>query len=426
MKVQCNLIARCRGHAIVFTLLTLLSLFLGALSNQAQSVLYSVTVLGTLPGGTFSRATAINNSGEVVGFASIDDHGDTRAFCYSNGIMTDLGMLPGSTSSYAEGINSAGQIAGYTVDTNGNFHAFLYSNGAMTDLGVLTNSQNSMATGINSGGQVVGYAWTSSIFKHGFLYTSGAMVDLGALNPAASAAYGINDDGQIVGYSAVNSNGLEQAVLFSGGTITNLGGLVAGQSSCANAINHGGQVVGYAVGSNGIVHPFRYDHGQMTDLGMPPGASACQATGINASGQVVGFANAASSLVFLYAGGTMTDVSQLIPSTYSSWTLDGIPAGINDSGQIACTGFNGLADLALLLTPVSVKIIAADIMSSNVVLSCSTAVDFLHDVQSTTNLISAPWSTVVSNVMGSGVVMNYTNVGGVPVSPKFYRIVVHQ
>ena len=83
----------------------------------AQST-YKITDLGTLPGSTSSIATAINNSGQVVGNSG--DH----AFLWQNGVMTDLGTLPGSTSSTATAINNSGQVVG-----NSGNHAFFWDNG---------------------------------------------------------------------------------------------------------------------------------------------------------------------------------------------------------------------------------------------------------------------------------------------------------
>lgn len=54
-------------------------------------VQYTVTDLDTL-GGSNSYATAVNSSGQVVGYAQTGS-GDDHAFLYSNGMMTDLGTL---------------------------------------------------------------------------------------------------------------------------------------------------------------------------------------------------------------------------------------------------------------------------------------------------------------------------------------------
>ena len=51
-----------------------------------------MTDLGTL-GGTFSRANAINASGEVVGVAGRADGTTQGAFLYSHGSMADIGTL---------------------------------------------------------------------------------------------------------------------------------------------------------------------------------------------------------------------------------------------------------------------------------------------------------------------------------------------
>ena len=106
-----------------------------------------MTDLGTL-GGTYSVATGINNSGQIVGYADTAS-GQTHAFLYSGGTMTDLGTLPGGTYSFATGINNNGQIVGYSTTASGQTHAFLYSGGQMTDLGTLPGGTNSWATGIN-------------------------------------------------------------------------------------------------------------------------------------------------------------------------------------------------------------------------------------------------------------------------------------
>ena len=94
--------------------------------------------------------------------------------------MTDLGTLPGGTYSRASGINNNGQIVGYSQTASGSEHAFLYSGGTMTDLGTLPGGNDSWATGINNNGQIVGYSYTA-LADHAFLYSGGTMTDLGTL-----------------------------------------------------------------------------------------------------------------------------------------------------------------------------------------------------------------------------------------------------
>jgi probable HAF family extracellular repeat protein len=141
------------------------------------------------------------------------NHG-AHAFSYSNGSYTSLGTLPGGSYSSANAINNAGTIVGYSTIANGDNHAFSYSNGNMTDLGTVAGFSNSVANGINSAGAVVGFAsdTTSTGYSpdnHAFVYIDGALIDLNsalsrAIGTTLADAFAINDSGQIV---AEGSNG---------------------------------------------------------------------------------------------------------------------------------------------------------------------------------------------------------------------------
>jgi hypothetical protein len=121
----------------------------------------------------------------------------------------------------------------------------------------------------------------------------------------------------------------------------------------------------------------------------------------------------------------MMDLNSLIPTT-TEWNL-GNAYGINDSGQIVCGGNNNFTSHALLLTPIgSIQITAISIITNtDVALSFPTVSNFFHDVQSTTALVSVAWSTIASNILGSGLGTNYTDAGGATLPQKFYRIYTH-
>jgi probable HAF family extracellular repeat protein len=177
----------------------------------ARAFIYSNGTLqniGTLPNGDQSDARDINSAGQVVGRSAISTDNPPEhpfhAFLYQHGEMTDLGTLGGIFSS-AAAINEAGQIVGYASTPRFRVdHAFLFSAGVMHDLGTFGDDplgDTSEATDINNLGQVVGSAWRSG-FQHAFLYEGGGLLDLNALiDPAGGwtvqEAGGINDRQQI-------------------------------------------------------------------------------------------------------------------------------------------------------------------------------------------------------------------------------------
>lgn len=174
-----------------------------------------MTDLGALGGNGGSGAIAINNFGQVAGDTSIAGSGFLHAFITGpNGVgMIDLGALDGMDSR-ASDINDSGQVVG-----GSSAHAFITgANGAgMIDLGTLGGTISG-ATGINNSGQVVGFSYTADNTPHSFLYRNGVMTDLDLLAPVIAAGWSglvasdINDLGQIVGYGI--RNGAQQMFLL--------------------------------------------------------------------------------------------------------------------------------------------------------------------------------------------------------------------
>ena len=86
---------------------------------QTHAFLYSDGTtfdLGVLSGGDFSAASAINDAGQVVGYAYTTTRPESYAFLYENGVMTNLDDLidPGLgwTLFDATAINNSGCIVG--------------------------------------------------------------------------------------------------------------------------------------------------------------------------------------------------------------------------------------------------------------------------------------------------------------------------
>lgn len=175
----------------------------------------------------FSVATAINDSGKIVGYSSAKG-GATHAVFYSSGTsggkIKDLGTL-GGTTSYAYGLNNGGEATGYSTLSNGASHAFITVSGGLQDLGTL-GGDSSVGYAINASGLVTGSSQTAGdAATHAFLYSNGAMHDLGSLGGTSSVGLAINNSGEVVGTSTTSS-GAQRAFLVSGGKMYNLNNLI--------------------------------------------------------------------------------------------------------------------------------------------------------------------------------------------------------
>jgi probable HAF family extracellular repeat protein len=313
---------------------------LGLAGSNVWAYMYSITDLGNAPPYylyyDISNAWGLNATGDVVGSC-----GGVAALWTNDGTrIALLGALPGGGSSLAYAVNASGQVVGESTTSGPQAHAFLYSGSPMTDLGTLDGTNNySGARGINDSGDIVGGSFPAKSDEHAFSYSGGTMSDLSTLGGSYSSACGINSLGQIVGASTTAS-GQEDAFLYSGGTMEVLGA-IPGSWCLAYGVNSSGEAAGWGSVS-GTIHALLYSGGGggMTDLGTLTGGDASWAYGINNSDQIVGYGTIAdgSDHAFLYSGGSMLDLNDLIPSG-SSWTLQAAH-GINDSGDICGEGIS--------------------------------------------------------------------------------------
>jgi probable HAF family extracellular repeat protein len=247
---------------------------------------------------------AINDSGQVAATSGQFFDGVPFSYLYSDGIVTELTPLSGFDATWVTAINDTGQMVGYAASNAapGTIQAFSYSNGVMTPLGLLPAGTKSWANGINDGGVIVGYGTNALGHLEAFVYRDGAMIGLGTLQGYTdSVATAISDEGDIVGY-AIDAASHTQAFLYSGGSMSALGTLPGYNQSRALAINHFGDVVGYAIGDSATdpERAFLYTRGQMYDLNslIQSGQDTLsRASGINLFGQIVADGHAGSYLL---------------------------------------------------------------------------------------------------------------------------------
>ncbi len=305
--------------------------------------------IGAFPGSSDSEGAAINQAGQVAGFARTDG-ARRHAFLYDAQGLHDLGTLlsqsqpANAMTSIAYDINNAGHLAGYSTTSNDSTHAVLYDPAhGFQDLGLLPGGTFSLASGLNDSDRVVGYGDVTGSIYHAFVWSSATgMQDMGVLPGGAySYANKINAAGQAVGASDTAGHVPHAFLWTSAAGMQDLGLLPGGADSGANGVNAGGAVVGNAGASDGNEHAFLWTKAAgMQDLGLLSGGTASNALGINSAGVVVGKADT-NGVVHAFIWDSvhgMRDLNTLIPAG-SGFTLTQAEA-INDKGQITGYGVN--------------------------------------------------------------------------------------
>jgi probable HAF family extracellular repeat protein len=188
--------------------------------------------LGTL-GGSFSRASGMNDLGYIVGTSfTANDEAQHATLWKPDGTVVDLDTS-GSRYSWAVDINNAGMIAGYTMNENNRTHAQVWYvdgsptisiEGTWSNPSVDTYILEQVASPINNAGQIVGsltlYDGTPH-FSYAFMWENGDLIDLNNLLSAEDLASGIhldwasgiNDSGAIWGMAS--QNGLSGAFVLT-------------------------------------------------------------------------------------------------------------------------------------------------------------------------------------------------------------------
>jgi hypothetical protein len=282
----------------------------------------SVTPMGVNNAGQVVGGYSTGGDYEVFSFGSahtFDVTGVTQfAFSYIGGTLGTLTGLTSNTGAetgyiQASAINNSGTIVGYGgfVSPNGEA-AFSYQSGTFTtfvapgSLGGLTT-----ARGINDSGQIVGtFLNPSNVtpppyfqqIEEGYLYSGGSYQVIDAPGATITELLGINNNGQILGeeYSASNGGSF---FVYSGGVFTNISIPCAGQAALGG-INNNNQIgVNCISGFQESAFIYNYVSDTSTPIS-PPDAAYTYVTGISDDGNVVGYYSApeSSTLVLLSTG----------------------------------------------------------------------------------------------------------------------------
>lgn len=318
---------------------------------------YSIKTIGLLPGGTESLATAINNKGEVTGYANVFG-GSQHAFLWNeeDGLQ-DLGTL-GGDESFGWGLNDKSEVVGNSANASGTQRAFFWSSeNGMRELQTGSSGYSS-ARDINNASSAVGTATLGNGVLHATLWPSNMpTVDLGTLGGANSQAFGINEAGFVGGNtqrSFVNSHLNNPFITDDANNLVPLANF--NDRNCfVMDISSNNHLTGYAVSPQygpANQRGFLWHAGSgMLDIGTLGGTN-CSPGGVNASGIVVGSSTTSlgETHAFIREFGMMHDLNTLIDQT-TDWTL--LSAyDINDSGQIVGYGLYQGTMQGFVLTPV--------------------------------------------------------------------------
>jgi probable HAF family extracellular repeat protein len=242
--------------------------------------------LGLLPSGTAFYPLDINERDEVVGYARIllsggeEPESTLHAFVWRNGRIHDLGGLPGGDYSVATGINDSGDIVGRSSSVRGEWgpyyvHAVRWHAGRISELE--SKDVLSFAEDITNDGWIVGSRGTPA---DPVTYTQAvAWKNDGSTVLYPGDAMAANERHQAIG----NHLDFGAFVLWTRGEVVKLQKPAGDVSAMAGDMNNRGQVVGWA--DSGAVLWRNAIPSLLPDLALTGRSSA---SGINNRGQIVG------------------------------------------------------------------------------------------------------------------------------------------
>ena len=290
------------------------------------SLLVGTAALAFVSGCENSAVVSPPTTGRVAAGSAVRN--TTESVTSGDITLTNLGVMQPNGYAWATAINNSGTIVG----TTGPFHAccsefvqvehgFVWdpTTQLMRDLGVSTldyaGGIDGSAAAISANGWIAGSGrsnyWSWQVAFHIVDPTTHILTDLRYAPNGATCcwlrnfAQGINSSRFIVGYS--NEFGDSRAFLWDGAALLNdpahvpgshvyeLAPLDASGPAKATAINEAGLIVGEGFAA-GVLHPVSWDVSTRLprDLGLPAAWKGAVAAAINADGYIAGYGSDAS------------------------------------------------------------------------------------------------------------------------------------
>lgn len=310
-----------------------------------------ITSIGVLPGGAYSRTSAISGDGAAAVGGCFLSPGGYRAVRWTRAEgLRNLGLLPGGTASYAVAVSADGAVvAGYCDLASGGRRAFVWDAASgVRDLGVLDGLVDSTARAISAdGATVLGFSAAFQTPSRMFTWTDAG--GLGTLpTPPGYTEYsadGISPDGAVVVGSChpVSDSGVAPCVWERSGNFRRLPR--DGAWLCrATLVNAGGSVVAGTADSLAV----RWTDGAMEPIpALGPRASSSGPAAMNAAGTIIlGWSreDVASAVPWLWSAATGTvplgDHLTSLGVNLGSWSINEA-TGISADGA-AMTGVGRL------------------------------------------------------------------------------------
>ncbi|HZZ94342.1 MAG TPA: hypothetical protein VFE23_17405 [Usitatibacter sp.] len=274
-------------HARLVSAATALAVSISVSSAIAASYVFTTI---DYPGSVFTDVRGINNNGQIVGYASLDNV-VYFGFVYSGGVFNRMPPSAPGEQPTGHGINDAGVIVGTVTLADGHNRGLIYDASGYRFFS-RPGSDNTYFRAVDVSGRVTGYSesfdaagiWLGGT---GFILdpAAGVYTDITVPDAMLVIAQGINTAGTVVGSGQNRPGGSVAFIRDPSGAQTYF--QVAGMSTKARGINNAGLITGGVEDGTG---------GLFTFVGTPPnqqniaidGMPITGGEGINDNGQVVG------------------------------------------------------------------------------------------------------------------------------------------